>query len=71
MSDHTHYHHGDPARDTEAATDPVCGMQVEMRQDARHREYSGETYWLCSETCELTFDADPHFYASVLDVTEN
>ncbi|SEO14840.1 heavy metal translocating P-type ATPase [Palleronia pelagia] len=64
MSDHARHHHSDPAPGAKTATDPVCGMQVEMREDARHREYGAETYWFCSENCELTFEADPHFYAS-------
>ncbi|SER94190.1 Cu+-exporting ATPase [Tranquillimonas rosea] len=39
-------------------------MHVEMREDARSREYGGETYWFCSEGCETKFDVDPYFYAS-------
>ncbi|PWJ20794.1 heavy metal translocating P-type ATPase [Jannaschia seohaensis] len=64
MSDHAHHHHDTPASGAKTATDPVCGMQVEMREDARSREYGGETFWFCSEGCQTKFDADPHFYAS-------
>jgi Cu+-exporting ATPase len=39
-------------------------MHVEMREDARSREYGGETYWFCSEGCETKFDVDPYFYSS-------
>ena len=35
-----------------------------MREDARSREYGGETFWFCSEGCQTKFDADPYFYAS-------
>ncbi|MBR28674.1 MAG: copper-translocating P-type ATPase [Rhodobacteraceae bacterium] len=64
MSDHSHHHHDAPAPGAKTATDPVCGMHVEMREDARSREYGGETYWFCSEGCETKFDVDPYFYAS-------
>ncbi|MCE8522389.1 heavy metal translocating P-type ATPase [Thalassobius vesicularis] len=65
MSDHDHHHrHHAPASGAKTATDPVCGMQVEMREDARSREYGGETYWFCSEGCETKFGVDPYFYAS-------
>ena len=64
MSDHAHHHHGNPAHGSETATDPVCGMQVEMRENARSREYGGETFWFCSDGCQAKFDADPYFYAS-------
>jgi len=39
-------------------------MQVELREDARSRDYGGETFWFCSEGCETKFDSDPYFYAS-------
>src|SRR6056297_1927376 len=64
MSDHSHHHHDAPAPGAKTATDPVCGMHVEMREDVRSREYGGETYWFCSEGCETKFDNDPYFYAS-------
>ncbi|RBI83451.1 heavy metal translocating P-type ATPase [Rhodosalinus halophilus] len=64
MSDHAHHQHDAPASGAKTATDPVCGMQVEMREDARSREYGGETFWFCSEGCQTKFDADPYFYAS-------
>ncbi len=63
MSDHDHHHHHAPASGVKTATDPVCGMQVEMREDARSRDYGGETYWFCSEGCETKFGMDPYFYA--------
>ena len=64
MSDHAHHRHSDPAPGAETATDPVCGMQVEMRKSARARDYGGETFWFCSENCQSKFEADPYFYAS-------
>ncbi len=64
MSENAHHHHDAPPSGAKTATDPVCGMQVEMREDARSREYGGETFWFCSEGCQTKFDSDPHFYAS-------
>ncbi|MCE5972393.1 cadmium-translocating P-type ATPase [Sinirhodobacter sp. WL0062] len=65
MEKHHQHHVHHTATDAEnVATDPVCGMQVEMRKDARSRQYGGETFWFCSEVCETKFDSDPYFYAS-------
>ena len=62
-----HAHHDDdpdPAPDAETATDPVCGMQVKIRQGARCRDYGDEAFYFCSDGCQKKFDADPYFYAS-------
>ena len=64
MSGHAHDHHNAPNPGANTATDPVCGMQVEMREDARSRDYGGETWWFCSEGCQSKFETDPYFYAS-------
>jgi len=47
-----------------AANDPVCGMTVVLKPDARHAEFQGEAFHFCSESCEKKFKADPWFYAS-------
>ncbi|MFP1634151.1 heavy metal translocating P-type ATPase [Zhengella sp. ZM62] len=65
MATHRHHHAASdikPGADT--ATDPVCGMQVEMKEGARTRDYGGETFHFCSAGCQEKFDADPYFYAS-------
>jgi Cu+-exporting ATPase len=61
-----HHHHvaSDIAPGAETATDPVCGMQVEIKEDTRSRDYGGETFHFCSAGCQEKFDADPYFYAS-------
>ena len=64
MSPHHHDQDTDLAPDAETATDPVCGMQVEIKEGARSRDYAGETFHFCSEGCQEKFDADPYFYAS-------
>ncbi len=62
---HDHHHHAASgnAPDSEIATDPVCGMTVEIREGIRSRDYSGETFHFCSVDCQEKFDADPYFYA--------
>ena len=64
MSDHAHHHHRDPEPGTKTATDPVCGMQVEIKDGARSSDHEGQTYHFCSDGCQEKFDADPYFYAS-------
>ncbi|MGC9369248.1 MAG: heavy metal translocating P-type ATPase [Paracoccaceae bacterium] len=46
------------------ATDPVCGMSVEISADARSRDFDGDRFYFCSDGCQARFDADPWFYAS-------
>ncbi|MFO7759738.1 MAG: heavy metal translocating P-type ATPase [Roseovarius sp.] len=64
MSPHHHDDDHHPAPDAETATDPVCGMQVEIKEGARSRDYRDETFYFCSDGCQEKFDADPWFYAS-------
>jgi len=64
MSPHHHEDKTDPAPNTGTATDPVCGMKVEIKEGARRRDYAGETFHFCSDGCQKKFDADPYFYAS-------
>ena len=47
-----------------SAMDPVCGMFVTITPGSRSREYGGDTYYFCSETCQTRFDADPWFFVS-------
>ncbi|APZ51135.1 heavy metal translocating P-type ATPase [Salipiger abyssi] len=72
MSEHAKHHHHHSHHDHDAhisegaqtATDPVCGMTVEVTGDTRTQAFGGETYHFCSEGCEEKFKADPWFYAS-------
>lgn len=45
------------------ATDPVCGMSVEM-SNAIRAEYKGMTYYFCSPHCQTTFEKEPVKYAT-------
>jgi YHS domain-containing protein len=47
---------------TPAATDPVCGMQVNpevARAAGLSAEHNGETYYFCGRGCRLEFLDDP------------
>ena len=44
--------------------DPVCGMRIDGEEAAGTIEYSGKTYYFCSETCYDAFQADPASYVS-------
>jgi Cu+-exporting ATPase len=41
------------------ATDPVCGMDVEMEGAQLTFEYKGTTYYFCGRGCLLEFKEDP------------
>ncbi|MGX9353462.1 heavy metal translocating P-type ATPase (plasmid) [Shimia sp. W99] len=63
--EHDHHHAApDIAPGAETATDPVCGMTVEIKEGTRSRVHGGETFYFCSAGCQEKFGADPHFYAS-------
>ncbi|MGV0818932.1 heavy metal translocating P-type ATPase [Martelella sp. AMO21009] len=62
---HDHAGHDHPApKAGETATDPVCGMTVTIKPEARMRDFGGDTFYFCSDGCGTKFDADPYFYAS-------
>lgn len=44
------------------ATDPVCGMQVDMDNAQHTAEHEGTTYYFCSRGCKLDFEEDPERY---------
>jgi len=53
---------GAPAsQNTQLATDPVCGMNVEIGK-AIKTEYRGEVYYFCCPHCQQMFEASPEEY---------
>jgi xanthine dehydrogenase accessory factor len=53
-----------PASQPRDATDPVCGMTVEVA-GARHlAKYAGRDYYFCSSGCKRKFEAEPEKYVS-------
>ncbi len=46
-----------------AATDPVCGMEVDIENPpGGSYEYEGVTYYFCSPGCREDFAEDPPAY---------
>jgi Cu+-exporting ATPase len=45
-----------------AATDPVCGMQVDPSTSRHRSEHGGETFHFCCGGCKAKFEADPDRY---------
>ena len=43
--------------------DPVCGMNVEAASAAGKSDYSGQTYYFCSNSCKQKFDGHPEQFA--------
>lgn len=64
MAHHEHHSALEIAPGANVATDPVCGMQVEIEESARSRDYGNATFYFCSDGCQNKFDVDPFFYAS-------
>jgi P-type Cu+ transporter len=44
------------------ATDPVCGMMVDLHAGKPTYEYKGETHYFCSEGCRTKFAKEPERY---------
>ena len=47
-----------------AATDPVCRMEVYPGRTRLVAIYSGHTYWFCSEDCRTAFEMNPRKYVN-------
>lgn len=43
--------------------DVVCGMLVDLGNDPKKAEYSGETFFFCSNGCRERFLLEPAKYA--------
>lgn len=58
-----------PPRDAGArteATDPICGMTVEIATARHQSDWAGRSVYFCCLRCKNTFDADPQRYAAAL-----
>jgi xanthine dehydrogenase accessory factor len=58
---------GAPPPPRQGAVDPVCGMDVDIDEDAPKREYGGVAYSFCCEGCARKFAAEPQRYAGALE----
>ena len=44
---------------SEKATDPVCGMEVDVEEPPGIYEYEGKTYYFCAPGCKKRFKENP------------
>jgi xanthine dehydrogenase accessory factor len=51
-----------PMAEVSTATDPVCGMAVEMVETSLHLDHHGQRVWFCGSGCKRAFAADPAAY---------
>lgn len=47
---------------SQAAKDPVCGMDVDPSSATQKFEHQGTTYYFCSPGCRKSFEAEPQKY---------
>ncbi len=47
---------------TTMAIDPVCKMEVDVKNPPATSEYKGKKYYFCAMGCKKAFDADPEKY---------
>jgi xanthine dehydrogenase accessory factor len=48
------------------ATDPICGMSVEVATARHQSDWAGRSVYFCCRRCKDIFDADPARYAAAL-----
>jgi YHS domain-containing protein len=48
--------------DSDQATDPVCGMLVDISGTALRSNYGGRTYFFCAPGCQRSFESNPLEY---------
>jgi YHS domain-containing protein len=51
-----------PMAGMKTATDPVCGMEVDMGKAAATSVHQGQTYYFCAVGCKKSFDQNPAKY---------
>ena len=52
-------------RSPDLATDPVCGMQVDIaKPNGGTFEHDGQTYYFCGPGCNRAFQKEPIAYLS-------
>ena len=70
--DHQHHRHADgsdrhcepEAGGAVQAIDPVCGMSVDMDDNALTATHRGQTYYFCASGCRESFLANPQAFVS-------
>jgi xanthine dehydrogenase accessory factor len=54
-----------PGAGPSEATDPVCGMLVDVATARFSTEHGGQTYYFCCPACKKKFEGDPDRYLAV------
>jgi YHS domain-containing protein len=49
------------------ATDPVCGMTVDVATAAHTRVHGGQTFYFCCAGCQAEFERDPSKYLKAVE----
>jgi len=57
------------ARQSAEATDPVCGMTVEIATARYTASHAGQAYFFCSAGCKRSFENEPEKYATTQGAT--
>lgn len=55
-----------PSAVTGFATDPVCGMTVDVHDSRHQRGWQGRTFHFCCAGCAESFDAEPERFAAAV-----
>lgn len=45
--------------------DEVCGMDIAPEDAVAETEFQGETYYFCSERCQVRFEEHPGWYVPI------
>ena len=50
----------------QAATDPVCGMTVDVGESSCQSEYNGALFYFCCAGCKQAFDRQPERHVGLI-----
>ena len=59
----------DPEKTEDRATDPVCGMEIDVGTATRSISYHGRTYYFCGQKCLDKFAREPAKYSRKADAS--
>ena len=60
---HACEHHSGPSEPIQTATDPICGMAVDVTNAKHKHRHKGQDYYFCSTHCLAKFREDPAGHA--------
>lgn len=62
--DHAGHHHPNAETGERLVKDPVCGMLVDPASAKYRSDYTGKTYFFCSDKCRAKFEHDPKAFVA-------